>query len=66
MKGEFYAYFETRIVCSVIFPCFILRLFFRYIGLLTILTSGFTATSKNRCSNFSFYFFNLPDCDFNN
>ena len=25
-------------------PCFILRLLFRYIGLLTILTSGFTTT----------------------
>ena len=44
MKGEFYAYFETRIVCSVIFTLFYLRLLFRYIGLLTILTSGFTTT----------------------
>ena len=26
MKGEFYACFVTRIVCSVILPCFILRL----------------------------------------
>ncbi|KAJ75342.1 hypothetical protein P788_2863 [Enterococcus faecalis MTUP9] len=44
MKGEFYAYFETRIVCSVIFPLFYSTSFFRYIGLLTILTSGFTTT----------------------
>ena len=65
MKGEFYAYFETRIVCSVILPCFILRLF-RYIGLLTILTSGFTTTLILIVARILAFIFNLPDCDFNN
>ena len=45
-------------------PCFILRLLFRYIGLLTILTSGFTTTLILSLLEFLALFFNLPDCDF--
>ena len=34
-----------RVVSVVLFlPCFILHLLFRYIGILTVLTSGFTTT----------------------